>query len=77
MEITLTLIGIIITIVVAIYFGKKALSKRDASEITKRLDSLERKFDGVAVYLDGLPRMTDKVRKSLFDTGIKAMNEYK
>ncbi|GAJ09483.1 unnamed protein product, partial [marine sediment metagenome] len=50
---------------------------KNNSELQDRVESLTKKIDGIAVYLDGLPETPNKQRRSLFSAGLGAMDEYK
>ncbi len=84
----LTIVGIIAGIIclpLAIfgtYVGIKQIIqwRNDATRNKAQEDKFEtltKKVEGIVDYLDGLPYITDEKRKCLFNSGMKAMQEYR
>jgi tetratricopeptide (TPR) repeat protein len=74
-------IGIIIGILgvsATVFYGITQIrqAKRDSKEIKNMLDTLDKKVDGIAIYQDGLAAMSEKRRRNLLNSGLKAMQEY-
>ena len=83
-----TIIGIIFGVICTppaifgVYIGIRQIVqwRKDAKasgDIRNTLESLSKKVDGIAVYMDGLPEMADRKRRALLNSGLKSMQAYK
>jgi len=81
------LIGIVVGIicvplaVFGAYVGIRQMVqwRRDAKanlEVRVMLESMNKKVDGITIYIDGLPEMAEKRRGTLLNSGLKSMQHY-
>ncbi|GAI03549.1 unnamed protein product [marine sediment metagenome] len=76
MGIFLAILGIVVTIIFAIYYGRKAITRKtfktDFSKIVKKVVREE-----IEAYLNGLPFIKDKDKQNILKQAFKNMENYK